>query len=311
MIRQPAIKSDNYDSVIHAATPGQPATMTIRLKLRLIARDPAAQPPPGSARRTPVWVEFLAPTPSAAAARTGIVFDANGKPFRCRGWEQAEFNAFKIRFKRVVETAWNNQLILLPPEPGPESGGLSDAAWRDFISSPGVPAHVRCGLEIELLDGSLAATPHSRMEVARLAAPANQQFRSRSLRISNEDLDVKIRERDGATYRQFTAAHEVGHRLRSPAEDFLEHVEAEEAEADGATDKHAPYGRVAGKRMAMMGIGSLVTRYDAIPWLRRIVTHTGSLFEWDYAHRVQLERRQLPVSPRQNALVNGTVSGHP
>jgi hypothetical protein len=241
------------------------------------------------------------------------VFDASKVPKRylCQTWERAEFNAFKIRFKKVVETAWNNQLVLLPPQPDPQYGGLSDEAWRDFISARDVPAHVRCGLDIELLDGAVAATPHTRMEVARLAAPANQQFRSRSLRISNEDLDMKTRVRDGATYRQFTAAHEVGHRLRSLADvqnnGFFEHVEAEEAEADGSTDPHAPYGRHAGTRMSMMGIGSLVTAYDAIPWLLRIHTHTGSIFEWDYAHRIDLERKRVPVSARQIAVMGGAA----
>ena len=311
MIKKPTIQAGNFDSVMHPARQGQPATLTIRLKVRLLARDPTVAATPS--RKSLVKAEHFAANPTAAAARTGTIFDANDNPFRCRSWMQGEFNAFSIRFKKIVETAWNNQLILLPPQLDPQYGGFSDAAYRDFISAPDVPAHVRCGLDIQLLQPGSASTPHAVMEVARLDSAAANLFRSFAWRITSEDLDVNVSsdpDWEGRTYRQFTAAHEVGHWLgrdvpMSNNDRFFKHVEW--AECRGSADDSCQYGRHVGTRLSMMGLGTLLTPYDATPWLLRIVTHTGSLYEFDYAHRVNFDRKQVPVSARQLALVGGAV----
>ncbi len=310
MIKRPTIQAGNFDSVLHPAKPGQPATLTIRLKVRLLARDPQVVAAPN--RSSLVRAEHFAATEAAAKARSGTVHDANGNPFRCISWTRAEFNSFCIRFKKIVEIAWNNQLILLPPQLDPQYGGFSDEQYRDFISAPAVPAHVRCGLDVQLLQTGSTSTPHAVMEVLQLD-PAGQQFRSFAWRISNEDLDASVSpdpDWEGRTYRQFTAAHEVGHWLgrdvpMSNNERFFMHVEW--AQCKGTADGTCQYGQHVGTRMSMMGMGTLLTPYDATPWLLRIVTHTGSLYEFDYAHRVHFDRKQVPVSPRQLGLVGGPM----
>ena len=51
-----------------------------------------------------------------AGVRKGPVVDYNGSPFPCRSWIANEWNAFKIRFKQMVEVGWNNQILLLPTD---------------------------------------------------------------------------------------------------------------------------------------------------------------------------------------------------
>jgi hypothetical protein len=137
MIYRKAIVEKNYDSVLHAAQPGKPAQLVIRMKVQLLPRDPAApQVVPGQPNFTTVLAR------DERGVTKGVVQDANGMPFRCKTWVESEFNTFCIKFKKMVELSWNNQLILLPPDGTGYIGEMSDEAYRDFISSAHVPAHV-------------------------------------------------------------------------------------------------------------------------------------------------------------------------
>src|SRR5262245_45086150 len=46
MIHRRTIQEDNFDSVLHPAAPNHPAQLIIRLKVRLVARDPSVPDPP-------------------------------------------------------------------------------------------------------------------------------------------------------------------------------------------------------------------------------------------------------------------------
>jgi len=87
MIKKPTIQAGNFDSVMHPAKAGQPATLTIRLKVRLLARDPKVAATPH--RSSLVRAEHFEATEDAAKARSGTVYDANDNPFRCISWTRS------------------------------------------------------------------------------------------------------------------------------------------------------------------------------------------------------------------------------
>ena len=104
-----------------------------------------------------------------ANVRRGQVLDYNNNPVACRSWLVPEWNAYKIRFKRAVEHAWNNQLILLPTESSDPNEALGDADYRQLMSKPNVRAHVEGAIDIELMP--INAAGHALIEVAHLDNP--------------------------------------------------------------------------------------------------------------------------------------------
>src|SRR5437588_862707 len=87
-----------FNSLFTGAQNGQPAKLTIRLKVVLLPRDPLG--PDGSS--------YLAASPDVARRHRGLVQDANHrKSFRCRGWNVKAWNDFRARFKWVAELVWN------------------------------------------------------------------------------------------------------------------------------------------------------------------------------------------------------------
>jgi hypothetical protein len=165
----------------------------------------------------------------------------------------------------------------------------------------------------------MVTNPHRRgkdahvfMEVIRLEKPANGQFRSNAWMITNEDVEFK---RTEGSLQQVAAAHEIGHWMGSPValtdrRRYMEHVDQQECEL---RHNHQPgdncgYGRTLGRKMAMMGMGQLVTPYEAVPWLDRVRLHTNALVGWDVVHRIDFNNSKFPVSQRQKRLVaNGPV----
>jgi hypothetical protein len=310
MIARPTIIEPNFDSVLLAARGGQPAKLTIKLRVALLPRDPSRPDDPMS----PSHATHLAAGDNDV--RRGTVRDGENFAFRCRSWLRAEFNAFAIKFKRMVELSWNNQLILIPPDGSkPGDSTMSDADYLDFVSRPDVPAHVQCLFEVALVPLG-TANAHAVIEAARLETPAHEQnpmtgFRSFAALICNEDVDF-VATRMGL--RQVAAAHEVGHWLGRPVslykagalnqERLLHHIEWAKCSADPdyTPGGDCEYGRTQGKRMAMMGLGQLITAYEANIWLMRAIRHTKVLFGWDIMHRVHFNNGRAPLSPRQKRL---------
>ena len=72
-----------------------------------------------------------------AHVRRGQVHDYNQSVVACRSWLVPEWNAFKIRFKRAVEDAWNNQIILLPNDWSRIQACSSGCSWPSGVVHPG------------------------------------------------------------------------------------------------------------------------------------------------------------------------------
>jgi hypothetical protein len=299
MVFRQAIMEQNFDSVLHPARAGRPAQLIIRLRVNLLPYDPSRLPArPG--RPTPHVQVARHP----AGVRQGAVQDTDGMPFECCTWLEREFNAFRIKFKKMVELSWNNQLVLLPPARTGYIGEMSDAAYREFIGKPDVPAHVECSMDIQLLDVFAlhrGKPPHAIIDAVRLKRPSGGQFRSSQFLIVNEDVEFM---RTSGSLSQVTAAHEIGHWLGSPVPStdirrYVPHVDSREGDDRNDADG---YGRTLGKRMALMGAGQLVTEFEARPWLERVRLHTQALVRWDIIHRVHF-RGKAPISERQKRLL--------
>ena len=301
------IKQDNFDSVLDPAQSGRPAKLTIRLKVHLFPRDPRAHYHAGPGNH----IGLLSRTVKETV--TGWVDDANHNLFQCRSWTEAEFNAFKIRFKQIVETVWNSQLILVPPDNAPDAGGLSDQDYLQFVSGAQVPAHAQCALDVELMPH--AHSSHAIIEAVRLLNRENYAFRSYQHLITNEDLEFQSR-RDyrwpSLSFYQVAAAHEVGHWLGGLGPDtdpsrYLPHIDAEYCSKlpGHQNGDSCEYGHTPSKKAGMMGDGSLVTEYEAQTWLYRMIRHTHVLLGWTMVHRVNFAKGAVPVSARQQSLLNG------
>ncbi len=297
------IKEDNYDSVLEPAQSGHPAKLTIRLKVDVFPKDPSRH----EDRAAGQYLGYL--SQNADDIRTGWVEDANHNIFKCRSWLVKEFNEFKITFKRMVELSWNNQMILLPPNEIKDGDGLTDRDYLQFVGKPEVPAHIRCALDIQLMP--LGPAPVV-IEAARLDTRQDHRFRSFQRLITNEDVEFTT-SRDyhwpSLAINQVAAAHEVGHWLggvgsKTDENRYLQHVDAEYCSTlpEDQKDDECEYGHTGGKRIAMMGAGTLVTEYEARPWLTRIQRHTHALFGWTTVHRVHFESGNIPVSERQQRL---------
>src|SRR3954465_8405769 len=125
---RPSITQANYDSTFTPAQPGQPAKLTLSLKVTLVPLDPSVQwSPPAKTPIPPVQMPPAHLAASMALARHGPVMDyLNSRSVNCRSWLVPEWNAFKLRFKQSVEHAWNGQMILLPSESGEPGDALGD-----------------------------------------------------------------------------------------------------------------------------------------------------------------------------------------
>ena len=101
MLARPTIMEPNFDSVLHPAREGHPAQLIIRLQVLLLARDPEK---PGSS-----WgpKRHMHLAKHMGEVHTGRVADSSGFLFDCRSWLVAEFNAYRIKFKQMVELSWN------------------------------------------------------------------------------------------------------------------------------------------------------------------------------------------------------------
>ena len=191
----------------------------------------------------------------------------------------------------------------------------------EFVSNPAMPAHLMCSLQIHFVQDQHAA--NAPIQVARLdrdeakyatirdvmALPGEGQFGSYMVLITNED----IYRRDMTSYRwphvrmsQITAAHEIGHWLGRPVpadnpDRFLPHIDKDKDPKTHPEHGELQYGGVAGRRLALMGGGSLATIYEAGPWLNRARRHTKALFGWDFVHRSRFVG-MVPVSARQKKL---------
>lgn len=297
-----AIAQTNYDSVFEPAAGGRPANLTIRLKVALNPLDPAAQwvARPQNGQQPPTHIAA-----NLAGVRHGPVVDYNGFPFLCRSWIVNEWNAFKIRFKQMVEVGWNNQILLLPTDDD-QTHRLTDEEFRQLVFNPRYPAYVACALDIELV--AIQGVAHALIEVAHLdqSSPQNRKFRVWMNRItdeSNEFTTFHFQQWPDTTFRQITSAHEVGHWLRNLVATHFDHIDVDYAATQPpAVAADAQYGHTATLRSALMGGGSVATDHEAMPWLARMVRHAHLSLGWTYINRANFDTAMPEISARQRAL---------
>ena len=308
------IMQRNYDSVFEPAAPGRAAKLTIRLKVTLIPLDPSANwtAPNSTIPGTP-----QGPLPpahlarGAADTRHGLVWDfLNNRQFPCKSWLTADWNAFKIRFKRAVEQGWNNQIILLPMESGLPDDALNDQDFRQLVGNPKVAAHVEGALDIALMPDNTAG--HAVIEVACLEQPG-AKFRVWMNRITNESVQFAhhaspFKDFPEAKTGQITVVHEVGHWLRDMGKTLFSHIDANTPPAKpnpqraNLTQAKLQYGKTVGNRAALMGAGSEATAHEAAPWLMRIRRQTSLKTGWTMMHRIRFSNIQYEISDRQKRL---------
>jgi hypothetical protein len=294
------IMQDNFDSVLEPAAPGRPAKLTIRLKVALLPLDPSDVVDP-QGTTTPIPTHLA---DGAAQIRQGLVLDYNNRAFRCRSWLRSDWNKYQIRFKRAVEHAWNNQMILLPTPGRDPNDNLSDADYRQFMAGPGKRAYVEGAIDIQLMPAG--APGHATMEVVYLENNPGRHFRVWMDRISNESVQFARHGHSdwpGWSTGQITAAHEVGHWLKGLSETHFEHIDAEHARTLPAAQRgKAQYGRTLGRKAALMGSGSLVTEHEAGPWLTRMRRHTSMKFGWSMMHSHHFRQVASELSDREKRL---------
>ena len=334
------ISEPNFTSILSAAGPGPvSAKLEIVLAVLLAPMDPSKPYSTTSSDapailgdlfsrelREAFWPSkanlnfntHLADTPQQI--RTGFVSDGAPEPVKlaAQSWMRRDFAQYKIDFKRIVETSWNNQIILLPPEDPKD--GLSDADYMALVANPRMPAHVECSLSIRFVDNLGSA--NAAIQVVHLKRaddptinrrvmplPGEEEFRSRAWLITNEDIHRK----KTSDYRwpnlpmsQVAAAHEIGHWLGRPTplgnlDRYFGHIDGDKYAKTDPNYDQLQYGGTAGHYASLMGGGSLATEYDAAPWLNRVRRHTGALFGWQFVHRSRFVGL-VPVSARQQRL---------
>jgi hypothetical protein len=295
MIAQP-----NFDSTLAPAQPGRPAKLTINLKVTLVPLDPSVPWTPTGTQLPPTHLAA-----SKAHMKHGQVKDYNNTAVACRSWLVQEWSEYKVRFKRAVEHAWNNQMILLPTESGEAGDGLSDQDYRQFISDPKIQAHAEGAIDITLMP--LNVVGHALIEVAHLEN-AGARFRVWMHRITDESVQFARHEDKkwpGWFTGQITAAHEVGHWLRSLNSTHFEHIDAEYAKnLPAARRAKEQYGHTLGRKAALMGDGSLVTDHEARPWLTRIRRQTTMKLGWSMMHKIHFRNVVNNLSDRQKRLTS-------
>ena len=307
------IMQTNFDSVLDPASGANGAKLTIALKVTLVPLDPrAGGSPPTRMQPGPALLEQN--NVDDASLVRGNVLDASASPVpvKCKSWRIAEWNAFKARFKSMVELTWNNQMVFLPIEDGDPRDALTDEDYRQFIGNRRIRAHAEGAIRIALMP--VGSVSHAVIEVARRDNPA-ASFRDEMSRISDQSVFFR-QHRDSRWPKSFfgqpSAAHEVGHWLTDLISPFFSHEDADYAAAltPGPGETQAQfskrqdkdqYGHTLGRRVALMGAGSLVTEYDAGPWLTRIRRHTRKL-GWSYIHRVNFSNIEYDLTLRQKRL---------
>lgn len=204
----------------------------------------------------PLYVNGVVPTAST------VTLDK--RPIAVRSWTAAELERFKQDVKRKAEGFWNRRFRLWAPD------GYTHLRWPAGSTKA---AGVDCTLEIRYSSASgpdsltINAYKRSLME-----AGTTVEFYDRmnsftwTDRILEDQRDITAPDDTGAnvTTSNNTIAHEVGHLLQ------LGH-----SNGNGENLDDYGWGSQRWKILNIMGMGSLVNRTNAVPWLRHIFWHTG------------------------------------
>ena len=294
-----AIAQTNYDSVFEPAAGGHPAKLTIRLKVALNPLDPAALwvARPQNGQQPPTYIAA-----NLAGVRKGVVIDYNGSPCSSSSWIGNEWNAFKIRFKQMVEVGWNNQILLLPTDDD-QDHRLTDDEFRQLVFNPRYPAYVACAIDIQLVP--VGGVAHALIEVAHIdhSTPQNGKFRvwiiGSLTRATTSRLFTSTMARhdvppDHLRSRSRTlAAHSRLDPFRAHRRCLCGDTTARGGGACAIWPYRDPALRHDGRRLGRHGPRSH-------PGLTRMVRHAHMSLGWTFMHRANFDAA-MPESPPGNA----------
>lgn len=247
----------DYDSLLHSPNHRNISNLSILLRVHLHPHNP--------------------PTDDAKEGK----WKQDGTTYHYQRWNPSEFDTFKAAVKRDAEFYLNWPLMglwLLPdplerlPDAKEEMKQLTHARPMSSRFRP----IVQCGLTVILVDK--AKESHVSFDVLRLK-DGEPDFRSYDVNRKNKrdrgmltQRDVDHGKRGGPSgYPQNTVVHELGHVLN------LDHINIKHPRCRKG-DEDICYGAPGSqKRRNWQGAGNLVTKDNAMPWLRAIYRHSSAL----------------------------------
>ncbi|MGE0826407.1 MAG: hypothetical protein AB7G75_34020 [Candidatus Binatia bacterium] len=188
-----------------------------------------------------------------------IVHDAYGTRHQCIRWSDAEWATFTSRYERQVNDFWDTKFKLLTPSSyhgleWPETG--AERRRRD----------VACRFRL------LPQSPPRNAAVIPVARVVSETtfFRSHAALYRNPEPNTAPSDRmpGGLDWQFFTSVHDVGHLLG------LGHTRENARHCREVPAGLVCYGANLQQQLDVMGMGSMLTLYDAEPWRRRIAQHT-------------------------------------
>ena len=188
-----------------------------------------------------------------------VVRDANGIPHQCIRWSDAEWATFTSRYEHQVNNFWDACFKLITP-----------VSYRglDWPSSSSGRHRRDVACRFRLLLQPSPRNAHA-IPVVRVASET-AFFRSHTALYSNHDRnpDAYLGTGGRLDWHFFTTVHEVGHLLGlGRAGENSRHCRENPSSS-------VCYGATPEQQLDVMGMGSVLTLYDAEPWRRRVAQHT-------------------------------------